>query len=29
LAKWAEEGYRTRADWQTVLSQVRDILGAQ
>ena len=27
LAKWAEAGYRSRADWKTVLSEVRSILG--
>ena len=29
LAKWAQEGYRTRADWQTVLSEVRDVLSTR
>ena len=29
LAKWAQEGYRTRADWQTVLSEARDVLSSR
>ena len=28
LAKWAEEGYRTRADWSTVLEEVTSIVGS-
>lgn len=27
LAKWAEPGYRSRADWLTVLDQVRTMVG--
>ena len=27
LAKWAEEGYRSRADWATVLEEVQAIVG--
>jgi peroxiredoxin len=27
LAKWAEAGYRSRADWKAVFSDVRTILG--
>ena len=29
LAKWAQEGYRTRADWQAVLSEARDVLSSR
>ncbi len=29
LAKWAEAGYRSRADWETVLTEVRDIVQAR
>ena len=29
LAKWAEAGYRSRADWSTVLEEVRSIVGSQ
>ncbi len=29
LAKWAEEGYRSRADWSTVLNEVTTIVGGQ
>ena len=28
LAKWAEEGYRSRADWAEVLEEVTAIVGA-
>jgi hypothetical protein len=27
LAKWAEAGYRTRADWSEVLAEVTAIVG--
>ena len=27
LAKWAEAGYRSRADWKTVLQEARSILS--
>lgn len=27
LAKWAEAGYRSRADWSSVLDEVREIVG--
>ena len=27
LAKWAENGYRSRADWSTVLDEVRATVG--
>jgi len=27
LAKWAEEGYRSRADWKQVLREVRTIVA--
>ena len=27
LAKFAEAGYRTRADWSTVLDEVREVVG--
>ena len=27
LAKWAEEGYRSRADWSEVLAQVTAMVG--
>lgn len=27
LAKWAEQGYRSRADWSEVLDEVRNIVG--
>jgi len=29
LAKWAEEGYRSRADWSTVLKEVSAIVGGR
>ena len=29
LAKWAEEGYRTRADWSSVLEQVTAVIGGE
>lgn len=29
LGKWAEEGYRSRADWDTVLNEVRSLIGSQ
>ncbi|XOV89838.1 MAG: peroxiredoxin family protein [Pseudomonadota bacterium] len=29
LAKWAESGYRARADWDTVLEEVRQIVGSE
>lgn len=29
LAKWAEKGYRSRADWSEVLDEVRSIVGGQ
>jgi len=29
LAKWAEEGYRSRADWSEVLEEVSAIVGGQ
>ncbi len=29
LAKWAEKGYRTRADWSGVLDEVRSIVGGE
>ncbi|MBT7335726.1 MAG: redoxin domain-containing protein [Gammaproteobacteria bacterium] len=29
LAKWAEEGYRSRADWSEVLEQVTNIVGGR
>jgi peroxiredoxin len=29
LAKWAEEGYRSRADWSDVLTEVRTIMVGQ
>ena len=27
LGKWAEPGYRSRADWSTVLDEVRSLVG--
>ncbi len=27
LAKWAEQGYRSRADWSEVLDEVRNLVG--
>ena len=27
LAKWAEEGYRSRADWSSVLEEVTELVG--
>jgi peroxiredoxin len=29
LAKWAEAGYRSRADWSEVLDEVRKIVGGE
>ncbi|MEM7218194.1 MAG: redoxin domain-containing protein [Pseudomonadota bacterium] len=29
LAKWAEKGYRSRADWSTVLEEVTAIVGGR
>ena len=29
LAKWAEAGYRSRADWATVLEEVRAMVDAE
>ena len=29
LAKWAEPGYRSRADWSEVLDEVRAIVGGE
>ena len=29
LAKWAEKGYRSRADWSEVLEEVTAIVGGQ
>ncbi len=29
LAKWAEAGYRSRADWSTVLTEVGEIVGGE
>jgi peroxiredoxin len=29
LAKWAEAGYRSRADWSEVLDEVRTIVGGE
>ena len=29
LAKWAEPGYRSRADWAEVLEQVTEMLGGR
>ena len=29
LAKWAEEGYRSRADWSQVLEEVRTVVGGE
>ena len=29
LAKWAERGYRSRADWSSVLDQVRSMVGGE
>ena len=29
LAKWAEEGYRSRADWSEVLAEVSAIVGGR
>ena len=29
LAKWAEQGYRSRADWSEVLDEVRSIVGSE
>ena len=29
LAKWAEEGYRSRADWSTVLEEVSAVVGGR
>lgn len=29
LAKWAEAGYRQRADWSEVLDEVRTIVGGE
>ena len=29
LAKWAEAGYRSRADWSEVLDEVRAIMGGE
>ena len=29
LAKWAEEGYRSRADWSSVLEQVTAAVGGE
>ncbi len=29
LAKWAEAGYRSRADWSKVLDEVRTIVGGE
>lgn len=29
LAKWAEQGYRTRADWSEVLAQVTVVVGSR
>ncbi len=29
LAKWAEQGYRTRADWSEVLAQVTVVVGGR
>ena len=29
LAKWAEEGYRSRADWSEVLDEVRALVGGE
>ena len=29
LAKWAEEGYRSRADWSSVLEQVTAVVGGE
>jgi peroxiredoxin len=29
LAKWAEKGYRSRADWSTVLDEVRALVGGE
>ena len=29
LAKYAEEGYRTRADWSSVFNDVRGIVGSE
>ncbi len=29
LAKWAEAGYRSRADWSTVLDEVSNLVGGE
>ena len=29
LAKWAEKGYRSRADWSEVLDDVRTVVGGR
>ena len=29
LAKWAEEGYRSRADWSSVLVEVKSTIASQ
>lgn len=29
IGKWAESGYRTRADWSDVLGEVRKIVGSR
>ena len=29
LAKWAQEGYRTRADWESVLEEVANVVGGE
>jgi len=29
LAKWAEAGYRSRADWSEVLDEVRTMVGGE
>ncbi len=29
LAKWAERGYRSRADWSTVLEEVTAVVGGE
>ena len=29
LAKWAERGYRSRADWSEVLDEVRNVVGGR
>jgi peroxiredoxin len=29
LAKWAEAGYRSRADWSEVLDEVRTLVGGE